>query len=478
MPSTIAYDPSLVLANVVSLPALKLVDEISKAQAPIDAAEETLNALLTSKRSFDMTKTELTNLKIEAKDLDAAVEDLKKQIDAAGVDFAKKNVESPVDYVKTEIKTLPLAADTINMDVQYFSMDQNQESSGTYATDIAAFASRSASFLGAKTQTEISGLAKKQATSQSKKHSLAGTLVISVSCTHKNASVLAPFALNVDKGISVWNSLFKEKEEKLDPTNYKAMSEIAKKGEDASTKKYSILSGTTFGSSFVGMVHILNSTDTSISQSLSSVVGSLQAQMDAGSWLEKQSGGFGVNTSIGNEVKNLLSSQNITSHVTMICMGVIPSMVANDVKLGVDKFAQFDPASSMAAIATIQNATATDQDSVKAAAESARTGKQMISMKTSEIKSALSALGEIDDGANKVFDINSMMTALDDYLKKAAGGTAGVPINYYLKDITKNMLAEMWVAKYFPGQYMAIQHDDVPPANPAKPAAPKTDGAA
>ena len=104
----------------------------------------------------------------------------------------------------------------------------------------------------------------------------------------------------------------------------------------------------------------------------------------------------------------------------MMCVAVIPFMVANDVKPGVENFAQFDPASSIAAIATIQNATAADQDSVKAAAESARTGKQMISMKPTEIKSALSAFGEIDDGSNNILDINSMMTALDDYLKKAA----------------------------------------------------------
>ncbi|TGO77754.1 hypothetical protein BELL_0092g00020 [Botrytis elliptica] len=57
------------------------------------------------------------------------------------------------------------------------------------------------------------------------------------------------------------------------------------------------------------------------------------------------------------------------------------------------------------------------------------------------------------------------MTALEDYLKKAAEGTSGVPINYYLKDISKSMLAEMWVAKYYPGKYMAISYDDVAPSS-------------
>ncbi len=176
--------------------------------------------------------------------------------------------------------------------------------------------------------------------------------------------------------------------------------------------------------------------------------------------VRKASGGFGVSTTFSNSVKNLLSTQNISSHVTLICMGTIPSMVASEVKQAVKQFSKFDPESSMTAISTIQNATVADQGSVTQSAEAARTGGQMVSMKATEIKSTLSALSDIDDGSNKILDINSMMTALDDYLKKAADGTAGVPVNYYLKDITKGMLAEMWVAKYYPGKYMKIEWDD------------------
>ena len=141
-------------------------------------------------------------------------------------------------------------------------------------------------------------------------------------------------------------------------------------------------------------------------------------------------------------------------------MGAIPSMVASEVKQAVKQFSKFDPESSMSAISTIQNATVADQGSVTQSAEAARTGGQMVSMKATEIKSTLSALSDIDDGSNKILDINSMMTALDDYLKKAADGTAGVPVNYYLKDVTKGMLAEMWVAKYYPGKYMKIEWED------------------
>lgn len=124
--------------------------------------------------------------------------------------------------------------------------------------------------------------------------------MLSVSCTHKNALVLAPFVLNVDKGIKVWNRLFPGSP--IDPTSTTQMMKIA--GEHPAdlikAEKFSTISGTTFGSSFIGMVHVLNTTETSASESLSSVASSLQAQMDKGAWLAKVSGEFGVNASISN----------------------------------------------------------------------------------------------------------------------------------------------------------------------------------
>lgn len=485
MPSTIPYDPSLVLANVVSNAALKIVEDISKVQAPADAAKENLNALLASRRSLDMTKTELANLGITTEDLDKSIETTNSDIAKAAANVATTkaqaegviqglraqiqgvhaNVESPVDFVKTQIKTLPLASDSINMDVQYFSRDSNKQSSSSFASQISSFVSASMStILKPKLTMEMSTAAQQQVSNQVEQHDIEGTLVISVSCTHKNASILAPFVLNVDKGIKVWNSLFKD--DKINPTNRAEMMQLADSDSPEGDKKFSIISGMTFGSSFVGMVHILNTTKTNASESLSSLSSSMQSQIEGGLWFEHLAGGFGVNESIGSDIKNLLSSQNVTSHVTMISMGLIPSIAANDVKMGVKQFANFDPKASMEAIATIQNSTATDQQSVKQSAAAARTGKQMMTMKSDTVKAGLSALSDIEKTSNKVLDINSMMKALDDYVGQAAKGECGVPINYYLKDITKDMLAEMWVAKYYPGEFMAIKYDDTEGAGP------------
>jgi hypothetical protein len=67
-------------------------------------------------------------------------------------------------------------------------------------------------------------------------------------------------------------------------------------------------------------------------------------------------------------------------------MGVIPSITANNVKMGVQKFAEFDPESSMKPISTIQNVTVADQESMKGDADAARSGKQIVFLKACEIK--------------------------------------------------------------------------------------------
>ena len=191
--------------------------------------------------------------------------------------------------------------------------------------------------------------------------------------------------------------------------------------------------------------------------------------MDVGAWFEKKQGGFGIDASFSNDAKKLLSSQNITSHISLVTMGVIPTIEANDVQLAVKQFTDFSPDKMGAELAALQNATAiTDRDSVNASAEAARTGQAMVSLTGTKMQSALAAVGEIDDGSNKMLDINSLMTAFTDYVNKAIAGNVGVPINYYLKPITRSQLAQMWVAKYLPGQFVTSAGDDTSAQEPSQ----------
>lgn len=176
------------------------------------------------------------------------------------------NMENPVDEVKTQIKSMPLASDSINMDVRNFTNDTNSQESKSLASNVSAYVSATMKWLGNDVAAQMTRAAANRISDQVSKHGISGTRVISVSCTHKNASVLAPFALNVDRAIKVCNHLFKD--DKIVPTSTSNMLQLAQQDESNSpdAKKFSIISGTSFGSSFVGMVHILNRTSTMAGQ--------------------------------------------------------------------------------------------------------------------------------------------------------------------------------------------------------------------
>jgi hypothetical protein len=139
MPSSIPYDPSLVLAGAVSMDALDLIYQILAFQAPVDEAQEKQKALLASKRSLETTKAELAELGIiDTQSIDSELETLNNSISESVKNHAdlkikaetqarnlrqqipalNSQVETPVDYAKTGIKTMPLAADSMNMNVQ------------------------------------------------------------------------------------------------------------------------------------------------------------------------------------------------------------------------------------------------------------------------------------------------------------------------------------------------------------------------
>lgn len=477
MPSVIPYDPSIALGNIVDAEKLEKLEQIAQIQAPVDVAEEQMNSLIALKRSIDMTAQELINLKIDTSEITQESAEIGEEIKQAAIDYAKikidakkqiqqlsaaptvsHNWESPLDYNRTEIKKMPLSADSMNMNVQYFSSDESDQSSKTQSESIQRFISAEFSFLGKGMSEQASKAAASQINSQYSRHNIAGTLVIAVSCTHKDAVLLAPCVIDVDKAIRVWNSMHKDDMLKTDdPSN---MFATLANGSTENEKSMSIVSGATYGSCFVGMVHILNTSKTVSNEKMNSMASKIQAQIKYKGFLTNAAGGFGASGNFANDIKNLISTQEVTSHCTITTRGSIPSIKANNVKMAVKEFSEFDGKAAMEKLAALQNATASEMDSIDSSAEKARVGDQMIALHNSQIQGVLTGLKDIDDGENKVLDTNSMMTALEDYIDKALAGQLGMPINYYLKPITKSQLAQMWVNKYFPNQFLKTQTDE------------------
>ncbi len=491
MSTTIPYDPSLVLGNIVPEKHLENLEAISKIQAPIDADLGELNSALLLKHKLEMTLQELANMGVATKPVTDQMDTVDKAITGAAGKYAKtaaaslpavaaarakieqvgESIESPIDYNKSSIKKMPLSADSLTMDAQYFSFDETRQSSESVMASMKSFVSASSSFLGNERSAQMTATMQDQVSHQREVHDIQGTLVITANCTHKNAALFAPFVIDVDKGIRAWNELVKLKQlhgtgQFIKTDDRASFEKAAEQSGTAEEAYYNLLSGATYGSSFVGMVHVLKEAGTQSDQSMYSAAASLQAQMKVGGWFSNFEGGFGVSSSFSHSAKQLLSQQKITSHISIICMGLIPSIVANDVELAVKQFTNFDPAAMMEKLQTLQNATAAEQASISQAADAARTGGQMMSIHAAEIKSVMSAVSEHQDGSNKMLDINSLMTAFTDYVNKAGGGDIGVPIEYYLKPITANQLFQMWVAKYFPAKYVTSAGDDTTPNEP------------
>jgi hypothetical protein len=503
MPTSIPYSPSLVLGAIVDPAAMENLLAMSAVQTPIDAAQETLNSFISMRRSLDMTVQELINMSVDPKDLikklkevDADVEkaalayattrleqELKMQPLRAKMQVVNSNQESPIDYNRTKIKTMPLAADSLKMDAQFFSFDENEENNSNTIANIKSYVSASTSILGIGASFEQAKTAVNQVNKQRQLHKIAGTLVVTASCTHKTSLVLAPFYLDVDKAIRVWNRMFPSANDKirLDEATIK---QIADEEGTTAEKSFNIISGATLGSSFVGMVHVLRTEKTKseqdVTDSARDMASSLNLSLKLGTIAAGIKGGFGTDKDVAQDIKSLLSSQNINSHVTLITAGYIPTLKSNLVSVGVKQFANFDPNAMMTDLLKLQDFTSAENKSVHQAATAARTKGEFVQLKSANITSVMQGLSKLDDGQNKMLDISSMMVAFEDYVKAATGTDEnvkiGVPINYYIKPITRTQLAQMWVAKYYPNKYLGVSGDDTVRVPPPKPAA--ADGSA
>jgi len=496
MPSTIPYSPSLTLGSVIAPSVMQSLINISAAQAPIDAAQETLSSLIALRRSLDMTRQELVNLKIQPRELDERLEKVNEDITAAATRYAvvrmaqedvlqglrmglppvMAGLESPVDfnYGRTEIRQVPIAADNLKLEAQYFSFNENAQDAQNQLSKVRSFITGAFSTAGTDamgSSFEVANAASEQISSQIAHHNIAGTLVIAATCTHRNASMLAPLYLDVDKAIRVWNSLFTSDDAKV-KTDSATLAAIAEQEGRPDEPAMHIISGASYGSSFIGMVHVLRSDNMASSQAMESKAASLQEAFRLELGFAGASGSVGVDSNVSSDVKRLFSGQEINAHVSLITTGVISGMSANPVATAVKTFANSDPSVSMEALAKLADATASDKDSLEASAQAARSRELMVSMQATNVEGVLSALSDIKGENAMVMDVNSLMTAFDSYIKDINEGRCkGVPINYFVKPITRSQLAQLWVNKYFPGEFDARAGDD---AEPTKRAA--TDG--
>lgn len=489
MSSTIPYDPSLVLGNIADPAKIDALEKIAELQKPVDDTQRELDSLIQSKRSLDMTLQEMLNMNVEQDQLDELakeIDQIKKSMSQAAIDLAKKtisaqksikeqrdkagqtqisqSVESPIDYNKSAIKKMPLSSDSMVLDAQYFRFESNKQSQEAHSSAVASYvSSQVSSFLSPTYGVKAGASAKHAMESQHSRHSVEGTLVITANCNHKMADVFAPFVLDPEKAINAWNVYVPGK--KIDTADAKSM-QAAITGKDADKAQMYLLSGATYGSSFVGMVHILKAEASQSSQSASSLAASLETSISENLFLSNMSGKFGLDSSFANSVKSLLSTSNLQSHASVITMGLIPTIKSNAIATTVQNLKP-DPKEVMSQLAAIQGASDSDVNTMNASAEKAKAGESFMQLNNSYVNNVVSSLGSYDNDNNKVIDTNSMMTAFDDYVQKAIAGECGVPIDYFLKGLNARQLAEAWLKKFEPGRFYGESAGDDTETGPA-----------
>jgi len=103
------------------------------------------------------------------------------------------------------------------------------------------------------------------------------------------------------------------------------------------------------------------------------------------------------------------------------------------------------PQDVMGQLAAIQGDTSTGDSG-----DASKRMNSFCALSSSHLKEVVNNLSNIGTEANKVIDMNSMMTALDDYVQLAREAKCGVPINFYLSFIDKRQVAKMVLDKYEP----------------------------
>ena len=484
MPSSIPYDPSLVLGNLVALKKIETLQKIADQEKPANLAQDHLNSLILNKHKLDMTFQEMVNMGVSTGQLSKfqkKITQLKEKMVEAASDYGDKVIkasagvqklraadtnsgiekipESPINWNKSNIKKMPLSSDTMNVDVQYLRHEQEEDGNEAHASSVAAAVSGAMGGIFEPSFTaQVSGSAKSSTLHQTSKHDIEGTLVITASCTHKIADIFAPFIMDPDKAIAAWNQTYPD--QALDTGTAEGMEEALTAKPGNKEPALHLLSGQTVGSSFVGMVHFLQTEKSDSTQSETAKSAEAQTTVKWGNFLSYAKGEFGLSTSASDKIQDLLSSSEVSSHCCLITMGLIPTLKSNMITTSINSLKP-DAKEVMSQLAEIQTATDGEVNSTTEKASAARAGQQFMELNNSYLKNAVSTVATEQNKDNKVIDLNSLMTAFDDYVVKAGSDTScGVPINFFIREITKADIAKAYLKKYSPLKNWQLSSDD------------------
>ncbi|MDR1671863.1 MAG: hypothetical protein LBS09_00115 [Bacteroidales bacterium] len=485
MPSYIPYShPSLQVGSTVSPELLAKFNQLNALQQGIDAAHDVLNSHIMMRRSLSMTINELSDMKVDTAQLTGKLPEIDSEISKAAQSYLDTKIknETEIQRLRSEMSgmeavggdpvidlgasryvTLPLSAESLNMDSQYFSFGSNIEDD--MIANIEKFIRTGTSNIPSvsdKTAKDVSA----QITNQVKNHSISGTLIIVASCTHRNIGTFQPLVIDAEKAVQVWNDLHKNNQIDM-------KQDLTKIQDGGGDDSISVITGASYGSSFVGMVHILKA-DSKQTGEFEKLKAGFENNLRIGGWLANTTGGFGVNEDALSDIRAFLSNQSINCHVSIITTGAIPDIASHELSLSIDKLAMVDKA-------TIQRALTIDGSEIFSTDAKAYEAKQkalLLNIENARVSQILQNVQKIDERKNKTLDINSLMDAFTNYIRIISGKgnkgsgdlITGTPVNFYTKRLIKSDIARLLVRKY-QAEITAAAKPEATKPEEAKPAA-------
>jgi len=480
MATSIPADPRLSLGCLAKVEFVRHLKELAKAEKPKNTAQELFNSLMLSKRNIENLYHQLKSAGVDVKNLEELqlqMDKSKIEISASAVDLAVATITaqsevkklkkkrgqtsinaapaSPLDFKASKFIQLPLSSDSMKMDVQYFRNEQNIDRTGSHAAAVATYVSNTFSgsrFFGPSTNSNLASSAHEVVTKQTRNHSIQGTIIITARCTHRQGTIIDPFILDPIKALSAWNEIYPDDQLETDPeTIFHTASDKNERLNKEESGVLHMISGATFGSSFIGMIHVLQVEKTNTGQDTGSIAAALESMMTRHLAIVEKSGSFGVTKEFAKGVVQLVSSSKLLNHCSLITEGIVPNIVSNTVTTSV---ASLKPNAKeiMAQLAAIQGASSDMVNtSMEAMGKKSKIGAQFMKLNSNYLESSVSSLGTHDNEKNKIIDMNSLMTAFEDYVEKANEGASAIPINYFIREISKCEIAKAYISKYYPG---------------------------
>lgn len=475
MANSIPYDPTLVLGNLIDPVKIDQLKAIAEVQKPTELALARFNGLTAQAYKIDMIYREMENLSVRSdalKKINNKRNELKNETAKAAIALAKSiietenqttelilasdqsqisvNIESPLDYDNSKVEKFPLAFDALQFDVQYVRVETSEDSTKASSSNTSSTAADTLRVLVASHSAMTANSVAETSLSQYSQHNIEGTIVICAHATHKNAHIIEPLVLDPKKAVKAWNYNFPDDRIQVDPQSIMAAAFEPEEGGEGEKKVLNLLSGCTRASTFVGMVHILQQESTESSQKARSTARTVQESLEVDLFIASIGASSGRSSSSSNTASKLLSTSTLQNHASIICNGIIPSIVADSVTTTV-KNLKPSPGEVMQSLGAISNATdSAVNSSIEAFAGSGKVGADYMKLDGEFIKNTVHNLGEYTNDKNRVINTNTMFEAFSDFVRKAMAGDAGVPNNFFTKELTKADIAKEYMIKFYP----------------------------